>query len=90
MDIQHFQIVTVVVFLAILLAAQLLLKRLRTAGGLPSSVKRMEVLQNLSVGPKERLLLVRVDGSDFLVGVPRHGPLTLQPLAPNSTEVTYV
>lgn len=89
MDIQPFQIVTVVVFLAILLAAQLLLKRLRTAGGLPSSVKRMEVLQNLSVGPKERLLLVRVDGSDFLVGVSRHGPLTLQPLTPSSTEVTY-
>jgi flagellar protein FliO/FliZ len=55
------------------------LKRLKMAG--PRGSGSMAVLDELSVGPRERIMLIRVGESQVLVGVGAGGLVPLTPLA---------
>jgi flagellar protein FliO/FliZ len=55
------------------------LKRLRMAG--PRSAGDIAVLDELSVGPRDRIVLIRVGESQLLVGVSAAGLVPLTPLA---------
>jgi flagellar biogenesis protein FliO len=73
-------------FLAVLFAVQVLLKY-----GLRSQldrrgVSRLKLVQQMSLGPKERLLLVSVDSKEFLVTCPKHGQMTIVPVGPSGSK----
>ena len=55
------------------------LKRLRLAG--PRGSGEITVVDELSVGPRERIVLVRVGESQVLVGIGAAGMVPLTPLA---------
>jgi flagellar protein FliO/FliZ len=64
---------------ALILAISWALKRLKMAG--PRGSGGMAVLDELSVGPRDRIVLVRVGESQVLVGVSAAGLTPLTPLA---------
>jgi flagellar protein FliO/FliZ len=64
---------------ALILAISWALKRLKLAGPLGSG--EIAVLDELSVGPKERIVLIRVGESQVLVGIGAGGLVPLTPLA---------
>ncbi len=41
--------------------------------------QRMQTLETLSVGPRQKILLIQVDGQDVLVGVTAHQMTALSP-----------
>lgn len=83
-DIQPFQIIIVICFLAALLAVQIFVKRFGRHGSLKLSGQPIQIVQSLSLGPKERLMLVRVREVDILVGQAKQGAITLLPLPDSS------
>ncbi len=64
---------------ALILAISWALKRLKLAG--PRGSGQIAVVDELSVGPRERIVLVRVGESQVLVGVGASGLVPLTPLA---------
>jgi flagellar protein FliO/FliZ len=64
--------------LALIFALTWLAKRLRVVG--PRSSRTMAVLDELVVGPKERILLVRVGAEQLLLGVAANSVIALTPL----------
>ena len=64
---------------ALILAISWALKRLKLAG--PRGSGEIAVLDELSVGPRERIMLIRVGESQVLVGVGASGLVPLTPLA---------
>ncbi len=64
---------------ALILAISWALKRLKLAG--PRGSGEIAVLDELSVGPRERIMLIRVGDSQVLVGVGASGLVPLTPLA---------
>src|SRR5882724_10980946 len=64
---------------ALILAISWALKRLKLAG--PRGSGEMAVLDQLSVGPRDRIVLIRVGESQLLVGVGASGLVPLTPLA---------
>jgi len=66
------------VIVAIILALGWVLKRLKLAG--PRSRGDLAVLDQVAVGPRERIVLVRVGESQVLVGVSAAGMVALTPL----------
>ncbi len=65
--------------IALILAIGWMLKRFKLA--VPRSTGDMAVLDELKVGPRERILLVRVGESQVLVGISASGLTPLAPLA---------
>jgi flagellar protein FliO/FliZ len=64
---------------ALILAISWALKRLKLAG--PRGSGEIAVVDELSVGPKERIVLIRVGESQVLVGIGAGGLVPLTPLA---------
>lgn len=63
----------------LILAISWALKRLKLAG--PRGSGEMAVIDELSVGPRDRIVLIRVGESQVLVGVGASGLVGLTPLA---------
>ena len=72
-DIQPYQIVTIIVFIAILLAAQIIIKRLIGRGKVTPLQSVMKITETLSLSPKERLYLLNIRGQDFLLCASKAG-----------------
>jgi flagellar protein FliO/FliZ len=70
---------SLIAIVALILAISWVLKRLKLAG--PRGAGEIAVLDELSVGPRERIVLVRVGESQVLVGVGAGGVVPLTPLA---------
>ena len=64
---------------ALILAISWALKRLKLAG--PRGSGEIAVLDELQLGPRERIMLIRVGESQVLVGVGASGLVPLMPLA---------
>jgi flagellar protein FliO/FliZ len=70
---------SLIAIVALILAISWALKRLKLAG--PRGSGDMAVIDQISVGPRERVVLVRVGESQVLVGVGTGGVVPLTPLA---------
>ncbi len=70
---------SLIAIVALILAISWALKRLKLAG--PRGSGEIAVLDELSVGPRERIVLVRVGESQVLVGIGAGGLVPLTPLA---------
>jgi flagellar protein FliO/FliZ len=70
---------SLIAIVALILAISWALKRLKLAG--PRGSGEMAVLDELSVGPRDRIVLIRVGESQVLVGVGASGLVPLTPLA---------
>ena len=57
--------------IALLLASLWLLRKLQSgaAGGRLKSSARLKVVETLSVGPRQKIALVQLDGQDVLLGI---------------------
>ncbi|MEP6884405.1 MAG: flagellar biosynthetic protein FliO [Gammaproteobacteria bacterium] len=64
---------------AVILAISWVLKRLKLAG--PRGSGEISVIDELSLGPRDRIVLLRVGESQLLVGVGASGLVPLTPLA---------
>jgi flagellar protein FliO/FliZ len=69
---------SLIAIVALILAISWALKRLKLAG--PRSSGEIAVIDQLSVGPRERIVLVRVGESQVLVGIGAQGLVPLTPL----------
>lgn len=64
------QLFVVAVALAVVAGLVLwLLRRLQRTGGWPGASRRIQVLETRALGPRHRLVLVRVGGREWLLGV---------------------
>jgi flagellar protein FliO/FliZ len=70
---------SLIAIVALILAISWALKRLKLAG--PRGSGDIAVVDELSVGPRERIVLVRVGESQVLVGIGAGGLVPLTPLA---------
>ena len=70
---------SLVAIVALILAVGWVLKRFRLAG--PRGRGQITVLDELSLSPRERIMLIRVGESQLLVGVGAGGVVSLSPLA---------
>jgi flagellar protein FliO/FliZ len=70
---------SLIAIVALILAISWALKRLKLAG--PRGSGEIAVLDELNVGPRERIVLVRVGESQILVGIGAGGLVPLTPLA---------
>jgi flagellar protein FliO/FliZ len=70
---------SLVAIVALILAISWALKRLKLAG--PRGAGEMAVISELTIGPKDRIVLIRVGDSQVLVGIGASGPVQLTPLA---------
>jgi flagellar protein FliO/FliZ len=70
---------SLIAIVALILAISWLLKRLKLAS--PRGSGQIAVVDELSVGPRERIVLIRVGESQVLVGVGAAGMVPLTPLA---------
>jgi flagellar protein FliO/FliZ len=70
---------SLIAIVALILAISWALKRLKLAG--PRGSGEIAVLDELNVGPRERIVLVRVGESQVLVGIGAGGLVPLTPLA---------
>ncbi len=71
---------SLIAIVALILIISWALKRLKVSGPRGSSGD-MAVLDQLSVGPRERIALIRVGDSQVLVGIGASGLVPLTPLA---------
>jgi flagellar protein FliO/FliZ len=69
---------SLVAIVALILAISWALKRLKLAG--PRGSGGMSVIDQLNLGPRERVVLIRVGESQVLVGVGASGLVALTPL----------
>jgi flagellar protein FliO/FliZ len=70
---------SLVAIVALIFAISWVLKRLKLAG--PRGLGQISVVDELAVGPRERIMLIRVGDSQVLVGVTAGGVVNLAPLA---------
>ena len=70
---------SLLLIVALILAISWVLKRFKLAG--PRSRGDLAVLDQLTIGPRERILLVRVGDRQVLVGIGAAGMVGLTPLA---------
>lgn len=70
---------SLIAIVVLILAISWALKRLKLAG--PRGSGEIAVLDELSVGPRDRIVLLRVGESQVLVGVSASGLVPLTPLA---------
>ena len=70
---------SLIAIVVLILAISWALKRLKMAG--PRGSGDIAVLDELSVGPRDRIVLIRVGESQVLVGVSASGLVPLTPLA---------
>jgi flagellar protein FliO/FliZ len=70
---------SLIAVVGLIFALAWVLRRLRIAG--PRSRGEIAVIDQLSLGPRERIALIRVGESQVLVGIGAGGVVSLQPLA---------
>jgi flagellar protein FliO/FliZ len=70
---------SLIAIVALILVISWALKRLKLAG--PRGSGAMTVLDEISVGPRERIVLIRVGESQVLIGIGASGLVPLTPLA---------
>jgi flagellar protein FliO/FliZ len=70
---------SLIAIVGLIFALSWLLKRMRVS--VPSSSGDMAVLDVLSVGPRERIALIRVGDAQVLIGIGASGIVPLTPLA---------
>jgi flagellar protein FliO/FliZ len=70
---------SLVAIVALIFAISWVLKRLKLAG--PRGRGQISVVDELAVGPRERIMLIRVGDSQVLVGVTAGAVVSLAPLA---------
>jgi flagellar protein FliO/FliZ len=70
---------SLIAIVVLILAISWALKRLKLAG--PRGSGGMTVIDQLSLGPRERIVLIRVGESQVLVGIGASGLVPLTPLA---------
>jgi flagellar protein FliO/FliZ len=70
---------SLIAIVALIFAISWALKRLKLAG--PRGSGEIAVLDELSVGPRDRIVLIRVGESQVLVGISAAGLTALTPLA---------
>jgi flagellar protein FliO/FliZ len=70
---------SLIAIVALILVISWALRRLKLAG--PRGSGEIAVIDQLSVGPRERIVLVRVGESQVLVGIGAQGLVPLTPLA---------
>ncbi len=70
---------SLVLVIGVIFAVSWLLKRLNLAT--PRASRAMQVLDELALGPRERILLVRIGDAQLLLGVASNGITALTPLA---------
>ena len=69
--------------IALLLALLWALRKLQNGAVLRKSTQRLQMLETLSVGPRQKIALIRVDGQEVLVGITAQNMSTLSPWTPN-------
>jgi flagellar protein FliO/FliZ len=70
---------SLIAIVALILVISWALKRLKLAG--PRAPRDIAVIDELSVGPRDRIVLIRVGESQVLVGIGASGFVPLTPLA---------
>ncbi|HEX4239963.1 MAG TPA: flagellar biosynthetic protein FliO [Steroidobacteraceae bacterium] len=70
---------SLIAIVALILAISWALKRLKLAG--PRGSGEMVVIDQLSIGPRDRIVLIRVGESQVLLGIGAGGMVPLTPLA---------
>jgi flagellar protein FliO/FliZ len=70
---------SLIAIVALILAISWVLKRLKLAG--PRGSGQIAVIGELCIGPRDRIVLIRVGESQVLVGIGASGPVALTPLA---------
>jgi flagellar protein FliO/FliZ len=70
---------SLIAIVALIFAISWALKRLRLAG--PRGAGEIAVIDELCIGPRDRIVLLRVGESQVLVGIGASGPVALAPLA---------
>jgi flagellar protein FliO/FliZ len=66
--------------IGLLLAVLWGLKKMQSgASFLRKNAQRLQTIESLSVGPRQKILLIQVDGQDVLVGVTAHQMTALSP-----------
>ena len=70
---------SLIAIVGLILAISWVLKRLKLAG--PRGSGEIAVIDQVSVGPRERIVLVRVGESQVLIGIGASGLVPLTPLA---------
>jgi flagellar protein FliO/FliZ len=70
---------SLIAIVALIFAISWALKRLKLAG--PRGSRDLCVIDELCIGPRDRIVLVRVGQSQVLVGIGASGPVPLTPLA---------
>ena len=57
------------------------LKKIQNGSSLlRKSTQRMQTIETLSLGPRQKVVLIQVDGQDVLIGVTAHGMTALSPM----------
>ncbi len=69
--------------IVLLLALLWALRKLQNGAVLRKSTQRLQMLETLSVGPRQKIALIRVDGQEVLVGITAQNMSTLSPWIPN-------
>jgi flagellar protein FliO/FliZ len=70
---------SLIAIVGLILAISWMLKRLKLAG--PRGTGEIAVIDQVSVGPRERIVLLRVGESQVLIGIGASGLVPLTPLA---------
>ena len=66
--------------IGLLLATLWGLRRMQTGSiFLRKSTQRLQTIESLSIGPRQKIVLIQVDGQDVLVGVTAHQMTALSP-----------
>ena len=79
--VQPFQMFIMVVFLASLVTIWFIVKQY--SGRIRNKLhadRRIEVMQEMSLGTNESLRIIRVDNQEFVLHVSKNGPASLHPL----------
>ena len=72
--------------IALLLGMLFLLRKLQSARGFARKEQRLQVIESLSLGPRQKLALVRVDGACVLLGITASQITALGPLQPGGLD----
>jgi len=69
--------------IGLLLGSLWMLRKLQAGGGLrQASDKRLKVVETLSIGPRQKISLIQIDGQDVLVGITAQSITALNVPAP--------
>ena len=77
-----------VVVVVMLLALLFTLRKLQNGNMLRKSANRMHILETLSVGPRQKIVLIQVDGREVLVGITAQQMTALSPWSEKDTALT--